>query len=126
MSTPDPGAARAKVATACEGVEDANGLTMISSPYLPESVDPPYSYPSDVSWVRDSSSSWSYVVTWRTITGRGESKAAQQNLDVLIPGCAAALDATPECSVDSGTGYDLFDVAGVEHYGAEQDVRVML
>jgi hypothetical protein len=122
----DPGAARAIVATACAGVPDAAGVKLIADRYVPESMDPPFAYPSDVSWVRDSTDdTWSYIVTWRILTGRGESRAAQQHLDVLVPGCTTALDADSRCSVDSGTGYDFFDVAGVEHYGAEIDVRVM-
>ncbi len=119
--------ARALVSNAAADVLDATGVKLVTSPYVPEAADPPYAYPSDCSWVRDSmSDTWSYVVTLRIITGRGESEAAQQNLDVLIPAVTAALDAVGECSVDSGTGYDFFDIAGVEHYGAEIDVRVML
>jgi hypothetical protein len=121
----DPAGARAFVANAAAGVLDASGVKLVSSPYVPEAADPPFAYPSDVSWVRDSPDTWSYVVTLRILTGRGESQAAQQQLDVLVPGVTAALDAIPQLSVDSGTGYDMFDVAGTEHYGAELDVRVM-
>lgn len=121
----DVAAARALVSDAAAGVLDATGVKLVTSPYVPEAADPPYAYPSDVSWVRDSmDDTWSYVVTLRIITGRGESQAAQQNLDVLVPAVTTALDAVDELSVDSGTGYDFFDIGGVEHYGAELDVRV--
>jgi hypothetical protein len=123
----DVAGARARVADAAAGVLDAAGIKLVTSPYVPEAADPPFAYPTDVSWVRDSmNDSWSYIVTFRIITGRGESQAAQQHLDALVPGVTAALDADGACSVDSGTGYDMFDVAGTEYYGAELDVRVML
>lgn len=96
--------------------------------YTPDSGDPPFIYPADVSWVRDTvDDAWSAILTVRVLTSRSEDRAGQENLDRILPLLTAALEAMDDydVSLNSGTGYDLLTVGGGTYFGAELDYEVL-
>ena len=124
----DPGAVRQALADTLDGLAAAYGVKLRAIPYVPDSIDPPFAYPADMSWVVDSADDTvTATVAIRILTSSAEDRAGQEHLDVLIPAATAALDAVSAYSVDSGTGYDVFPVGpdGDEFYGAELEVRVL-
>lgn len=132
-------AVRAALAESCATVVDATGAALAASNYIPDSADPPFAYPTDSggTYSVDLDGSTDAVVTMRVLTSRAEDQAGQELLDAFLATAGptsikAAIEADPtlggECSdlaVTGWSGYELYDVAGTEYYGAELTVEIL-
>lgn len=120
----DVAAIRQAIATACRTV---TGLE--ASHFVPDAIDPPFAYPSDAEWTyhETTDDAAGAVVTLKLLTSRAEDQAGQELLDAYLSSVPAAIEASTsyDMTVASGSGYRLFDVAGIEYYGAELTVVVL-
>lgn len=130
---------RAALATALATVVDGTGAALVASAFVPDSIDPPFAYPADAggTYQVDLTGSTDAVVTVRVLTSRGEDQAGQELLDAFLASSGptsvrAAIEADPtldgECAdlaVTGWSGYQLYDVAGAEYYGAELTVELL-
>lgn len=130
---------RAALAAACRTVVDGTGAALEASAFIADSIDPPFAYPVDSGGTFDVSMDGlaDATVTLRVLTSRSEDQAGQELLDDFLASTGetsikAAVEADPtlggECSdlhVSGWSGYQLYEVAGTDYYGAELTVEVL-
>lgn len=130
----DVKAIRQAIAAACNGLP-AGGKTLQSKGYV-FAGDPPFAFPAqtDGNYHDTADGNSGLVVTLRVLTSRAEDRSGQEMLDDLLADTSikAAVEADPtlggECddlSVTGFTGYQPFEVAGTDYYGAELTVVVL-
>lgn len=115
---------RATIAAACRTV---TGLE--ASPFIPDSIDPPFAFPGQVEWTYHETvdEAAGAVITLKLLTSRAEDQAGQELLDALLGPVKTAIEAATgyDMTVSGGSGYRLVDAAGIEYYGAELTVLVL-
>lgn len=130
---------RAALAAACRTVVDSTGAALEASAFIADSVDPPFAYPVDAGGTYDTTLDGlaDATVTLRVLTSRSEDQAGQELLDAFLASTGptsikAAIEADPtlggECSdlaVTGWSGYQPYEVAGTDYYGAELTVEVL-
>ncbi|MDG4784356.1 hypothetical protein O7626_00515 [Micromonospora sp. WMMD1102] len=130
---------RAALATAAGTVVLPDGTRLQGYARVPGSPDPPCAYPaqSDGTYGDTLDDTVAATVTLRILTGRGEDEAAQELLDALLAAdgpssVRAAIESDPtlgglcsDLAVTGWSGYESYDVGGVERYGAELTVEVL-
>lgn len=130
---------RVALAAACTNVVDTTGAKVQALGYQPDSLDPPCVYAGESTGSYDDTLDGlgSATVTMRLIVSRGDDLSGQALLDALLASAGpssvkAAIEADPtlggECSdlhVSGWSGYQLYDVAGTEYFGAELTVEVL-
>jgi len=130
---------RAGLAAACRTVIDDTGAQLEASPFVPDSIDPPWAYAGETVGTYDVAMDGlsDATVTLRVITSRNDDQRGQELLDAFLASFGstsvkAAVEADPtlggECSdlqVSGWSGYQMYDIAGTPYYGAELTVAVL-
>lgn len=134
----DPAAIRTALATALRTVVDDAGAQLEASPFAPDALDPPWAYPGQMVGEYDQTMGGlsGLTVTVKVMTSRAEDQRGQELLDAFLADAGptsikAAIEADPtlggECAdlhVAGWDGYQTYEIAGAEYYGAELTVVV--
>ncbi|HEU4422063.1 MAG TPA: hypothetical protein VFR67_05925 [Pilimelia sp.] len=135
----DIAAIRRAIAAASRTVVDASGARLEASHFVPDSIDPPFAYPAatDGNYDETTDLAAGVVVTVRVLTSRAEDQSGQELLDGYLADSGptsvkAAIEADPtlgglvdDLAVTGWSGHRLYEIGGVDYYGAELTVVIL-
>lgn len=129
---------RLKVAAACRTAVDGTGVHLEASHYIAGPITPPFAYPAAADGNYDDTldGAATAVVTVRLLTSRAEDQSGQELLDAFLATTGptsvkaaiesdAALNAlVDDLQVSGWSGYRLYEIGGVDFFGAELTVVI--